>query len=186
LEGLLDPNGRPQGLTPLLVHESRKHVLYRIDSEPPEPSHPLDVLLDGGIVLRGYDLYVSRDVSEEDLARAGVFLYWQATQPISRSYKVFVHLLDAGGNLVTQDDSLPAMWTYRTDDWQVGETVVDFHSLGLPAGRPLSEYTIQVGLYDEATMQRLSLVSPEGTPDGDRVTLTQFSVDSEEKGRRER
>ena len=186
LEGLLDPNSRPPGLTPLLVHESRKYVLYRIESGPPEPAHPLDVQLDGSVALEGYDLYVSHDVYEEDVPRVGLFLYWQATRPVSRSYKVFVHVLDTGGNLVTQDDSLPAVWTYRTDEWQVGEIVVDFHSLALPPSLPSGTYTVQVGMYDEATMQRLPVLSSVGAPEADRVTLTQFAVDSDEKGRRER
>ena len=99
---------------------------------------------------------------------------------------MFVHVLDTGGNLVTQDDSLPAVWTYRTDEWQVGEIVVDFHSLALPPSPPSGTYTVQVGMYDEATMQRLPVLSSVGAPEDDRVTLTQFAVDSDEKGRRER
>jgi hypothetical protein len=40
---------------------------------------------------------------------------------------------------------------FPTGTWQPGDTVVDLHQLSLPPGN----YTLQVGLYELATLQRL-------------------------------
>ena len=182
LAGLLNPESRPQDLTPMLIPDSRKYALYRIEDSAAEPSHTLNAQLDDGIALVGYDLYTTYDAPEEDTLRLGLFLYWQATAPISRSYKVFVHVLDADGRLVTQDDSLPALWTYGTDRWEADEIVIDFHGLLLPPDPQPGAHTIQVGMYDEATTNRLSVLSSAGAPIADQVLLTEFTVAPNEKG----
>ena len=196
LEQLLDPYSRPSGLTPLLIPENREYALYRIESNPPRPAlsvverdaegsaHPLDVHLDDSIVLQGYDLYITRDAPEMVIPRVGVFLYWQATQPISRSYKVFVQILNADGRLIAQDDSVPVSWIYPTDAWEVGEIIVDFHRIALPTDVISGTYTVQAGMYEEQTMQRLSVLSSAGAMVDDKVTLTKITLDaSETEGR---
>jgi hypothetical protein len=180
LEDLLNPNRRPSGLTPLLIPEDREYALYRLESDPPKPAHPLDVQLDDDIALRGYDLYVTRDAPEMVVPRVGVFLYWQATQPISCSYKVFVHVLNADGRLIAQDDSLPVLWTYPTDAWQGGEDVLDFHSIVLPADAIPGTYTVQAGMYEEQTMQRLSVSSSAGAAVDDKAVLTKITLGASE------
>ncbi len=185
LEALLDPSSRPAGLTPLLIPESWKYVLYRIEGDALQPAHALDARLSEGISLTGYDLFTSQDVPKGSIFRVGLFLYWQAAAPISQPYKVFVHVLDASRQLVAQDDGLPAQWTYPTDEWQVGETVVDFHTLVLPPGSRSGTYTIQVGMYDETTMQRLPVLSAPNMSDNDQVTLAPFTVDPSEGGKDE-
>jgi len=186
LERLLNPNSRPPGLTPLLVPEDRAYVLYRVESDPPRPMHSLNVNLDDGITLLGYDLYVTRDAPEMAVPRVGVFLYWRAAQPLSNSYKVFVHVLDSDGQLAAQDDGVPALWTYPTNAWQRDEIVVDFHSIALPTDLLSGACMVQAGMYDEQTMQRLSVLSAVGAPADDKVTLAQLTVDqSEIEGRYE-
>jgi len=180
LQQLLNPYRRPSGLTPLLIPENREYALYRIESNPPKSAHSLDVHLDDGIVLQGYDLYITRDAPEMATPRVGVFLYWQATQPISRSYKVFVQILNADGRLIAQDDSVPVSWTYPTDAWQSGEIVVDFHSIVLSADVVPGTYAVQAGMYDEQTMQRLSVLSSAGAVVDDKVMLTKITLDASE------
>jgi hypothetical protein len=136
----------------------------------------LDIHLAEGIGLLGYDLYIARDAPEIAVPRVGLFLYWQATQPVSHSYKVFVHVMDATGQLAAQDDSVPVLWTYPTNDWHEGEVIIDFHNMVLPALVTPNTYTLQVGMYDEQTMQRLTIISPDGLSMDDRVTLTQLSL----------
>jgi hypothetical protein len=176
LQSLLNPYSRPTRLTPLWIAENGQTVLYRIEPDAPQPTHPLDVLLDEDIALTGYDLYVTQDAPEMDTPRIGLFLYWQATQPISRSYKVFVHVTDANDQLVAQDDSTPALWTHPTANWREGEVIIDFHTISLPAGIAGGTCTLQVGMYDEQTMQRLVTFSPAGGPADDKVTLNQLSL----------
>lgn len=189
LEQLLNPYSRPSGLTPLLIPENQEYALYRIESDSPKSAPPVPpkvggpgggVQLDDSIALQGYDLYITRDAPEMVIPRVGVFLYWQATQPISRSYKVFVQILNADGRLIAQDDSVPVSWTYPTDAWQSGEIVVDFHSIVLPADTIPGTYAVQAGMYDEQTMQRLSVLSSAGVAVDDKVMLTKITLDASE------
>lgn len=186
LSELLNPYTRPSRLTPLRVPEGREYVLYRIESERPRPNHPLEVHLDEGVTLMGYDLYVAYDAPDKVVPRVGIFLYWKTTQGLSNSYKVFVHVLTPEGQLIAQDDSEPALWTYPTEEWEPAEVVVDFHDFTLPNAPVPDTYTLQVGLYDQTTMQRLSVLSPEGDPLDDKITLTPLILDlNETKGGQE-
>jgi hypothetical protein len=89
---------------------------------------------------------------------------------VNRSYKVFVHLMDADGNVVAQHDGVPALWTYRTWEWEPGEIVVDFHPVYLPPEVSTGSYSLFVGLYDEESGMRLSNSKTENTS----VRLTQI------------
>jgi hypothetical protein len=113
----------------------------RIFSAPPV-ANKLDVQFAGLARLLGW----------ADEAQ-GLTLYWQALETGSVSYKVFVHMLDAQGNLIAQHDSLPAGGARITPSWLPGEIVVDSHPLTLAPETAL----IRVGLYDPATGLRLPL-----------------------------
>ncbi len=76
-------------------------------------------------------------------------LDWRADAPLALRYKVFLQLLDAEGQLVTQHDSEPAAGLAPTDAWAPGETVVDRRALMLPEGLVPGRYTMIVGLYTE-------------------------------------
>ncbi len=64
-------------------------------------------------------------------------------------YKVFVHLLNAEGNLVAGDDAAPAQWQRPTTGWVSGEYISDVHVLNLSADLLAGNYTLQVGLYED-------------------------------------
>jgi hypothetical protein len=85
-----------------------------------------------------------------------VTLHWQARQPIPADYQVFVHLLDAEGNLVAQADGQPALWARPTSSWRPEEPIEDRHALWLPADLPPGDYTLLAGLYLPASGERLS------------------------------
>ena len=119
------------------VHD-RPHLWTR-----PEGFVPLEAHFAGVGDLVGYRVEGGRELR--------VVLLWKATDAGEHSYKVFVHLLDAQGHLVTQHDSLPAQGTLPTDVWVPGEYIVDPHPLeGAAQGAVL-----RVGLYDPATGQRV-------------------------------
>lgn len=94
-------------------------------------------------------------------ARAGgacaLTLTWEGEQPVSAGYKVFVHAVDEGGQLVAQHDGIPGSGLRPTDSWQPGVEVQDRHGLLLPATEP-GRLQIRVGLYDPQTGERLPLV----------------------------
>ena len=80
---------------------------------------------------------------------------------------VFVHLLDAGGDVVrTFDHALP-------EAWRVGQTVVDAFALQqslLAPALPAGDYRLTVGLYDGAE-RRWALAT-----DGEEVAKQEYAV----------
>jgi hypothetical protein len=118
------------------------------------PSSPPSMVLDRGfaglIVLAGYDLV------EEP---AGVALYWRPLKRIQEDYTVFVHLLDADGNLVAQMDGPPRQNRYPTSWWAPGEMIIDRRPAPLV---PLGSYRVLVGLYRLADGCRLPLADGSG------------------------
>ncbi|GIK58227.1 MAG: hypothetical protein HND44_11170 [Chloroflexi bacterium] len=75
-----------------------------------------------------------------------ITLLWRAEAPFPGSYRVFVHLLNAQGQIAAQSDAIPAGWTRPTTGWLPGEYILDTHTLRLPSAGP---YTLTVGMYDE-------------------------------------
>ncbi len=57
-----------------------------------------------------------------------------------------------------------------TSLWRPGETLVETVALPLPADLPPGAYTLALGLYDENSMERLTVT---GAPDGpyNQITL---------------
>ncbi|MGC9346963.1 MAG: hypothetical protein ACP5JG_02390 [Anaerolineae bacterium] len=75
-------------------------------------------------------------------------LAWEALTEMERAYRVYTHLLDPAGNLVTQNDGEPAGWTRPTPGWAVDEVVVDPRPLEVPDATLPGTYTIRVGMYE--------------------------------------
>ena len=94
-------------------------------------------------------------------ARAGdvltLVLDWRAAQTPSRRYKVFVHLLDANGQVVAQRDGEPVGDTRMTTMWRVGEIITDNYGVFIEPGTPPGEYKIEIGMYRADTGERLSI-----------------------------
>jgi hypothetical protein len=92
-------------------------------------------------------------------------LLWQALRTPSLDYTVFVHLLDAGDNIVASHDTQPVNNTYPTTIWSPGEHILDPHSLPTPATLPPGPYRLSLGLYYQPTGERLPLHFPDGPQD---------------------
>ncbi|MCJ7550811.1 MAG: hypothetical protein MUQ30_14150 [Anaerolineae bacterium] len=87
-----------------------------------------------------------------------VTLYWEAQGDMggaTEAYFVFVHLLDAGGQLAAQHDGPPVGGRYPPAAWIPGEPVPDSHTLFLDPALPAGTYTLQVGVYTWPTFERL-------------------------------
>jgi hypothetical protein len=142
------------------------------------PQHPLEVSFGEQITLLGFDLAgpagrragdLPAGITGRQSSPIGLSLFWRAEGMPPADYTVFVHLLDAQGNLAGQADSPPAGGAYPTSLWETGETIVDERLLpDLPAGR----YFLQVGLYRADTGERLPAA---GWPAG-AVRLTELEI----------
>jgi len=118
------------------------------------------------IALLGYCLLDST-LSLGQIAR--IDLVWGPTAPIDHRYKVFVHLLNDQGVVVSQHDGEPSAGARPTDAWQPGDQVTDRHGLLLPADLPPGDYQIVVGLYPAEGGDRLPACDP-GSSDASSCT----------------
>ena len=94
-----------------------------------------------------------------------VTLYWEAQGDMgdaTASHFVFVHLLDASGQLAAQHDGPPVGGRYPLAAWVPDEPVPDTHTLFLDPALPAGTYTLQVGVYTWPTFERLPAWDPTG------------------------
>jgi hypothetical protein len=110
-------------------------------------SQPEAVRLGEGVRWRGYDLPVTRVSAGTALP---ITLFWQADAPVTRNWKVFVHLLDERGERVAQVDRVPLEPIYPPVKWRAGQLLADPYELVLPPDLPPGRYQLIFGGYDEA------------------------------------
>jgi len=139
----------------------------------PPVAHPQEATFGKTIRLLGYRLDGESD--GRLIVRPGdtltLTLYWQAIARPERSYTVFTHLLDAGGQIRGQQDSLPGAGTLPTRSWLPGEVLTDTYSLPVALDAPAGEYRLEVGFYEADGGARLPVFDAAGQPAGDRVIL---------------
>jgi hypothetical protein len=116
----------------------------------PAMAQPLAVRFGDVAELRGYA--ISTAAAPRTLQ---VTLYWQALQPTVTSYTVFTHLVTPSGQLAGQHDGLPADGQWPTTAWLPGQVITDTHALTVANGADIDADTLQIGLYDATTQQRL-------------------------------
>ncbi|MBK8987633.1 MAG: hypothetical protein IPM39_16405 [Chloroflexi bacterium] len=112
----------------------------------PTPTYPLTATFGPDIQLLGYDLAAGEPL---DLT-----LYWQTQARTAVPYTVFIHVVDETGAIVAQRDVMPDNGRLPTTCWQPAEFISDGHSLTLD-GLPAGTYSLRLGLYDQATGERL-------------------------------
>jgi len=101
-----------------------------------------------------------------------VRLYWEALQSPEDDYVVFVHFLDAHGELVASHDGPPGR-RGPTRTWLPGMIVPDIHSLSLDPQLPAGIYRLQVGIYRWPDVERLPVWDAGGIEQPDRVLVLQ-------------
>jgi 4-amino-4-deoxy-L-arabinose transferase-like glycosyltransferase len=142
------------------------------DSGEEQASVGLDADFGGQISLVNHSPLPQRISAGEILP---LTLAWQASAQIDRDYKVYVHLVDAQGNVVAQRDSEPVAGWRPTSGWRFGEVVRDRHGLPTTPDVVAGEYRVLVGLYDSEG-QRLPVLDRTGRQLGDGVSLDTVEV----------
>ncbi|MGE5603509.1 MAG: hypothetical protein ACM30E_10680, partial [Nitrososphaerales archaeon] len=140
---------------------------HRMDAAAvvPGSATQFDATFGGVARLVAYD---GLPTAPEPSGTATARLYWQALGSTQVAYTVFVHLVDEQTNaIIGYGDAEPGDGAYPTTGWLKGEYLADAHTVSFTPdsarGRPVR---LEVGLYDPATGQRLTL------PDGaDSVVL---------------
>ncbi|MFC1959638.1 glycosyltransferase family 39 protein [Chloroflexota bacterium] len=96
-----------------------------------------------------------------DVQRLRLILYWQPTTQPEQPLHGFAHLVgptqpDTGGVLWSQDDH-----PVTTDHWQPTAVQRDVYILPVENDFPAGEWQLNIGLYDPATMQRVTVESTD-------------------------
>jgi len=133
-----------------------------------EAQYPLTVNLGGEIMLVGYSLGATMIHPGEPVL---LTLYWQAIGPVTHSYTVFTHVLDAHAQVQSQMDGQPVGGTRPTITWKSGEMIRDNYALLLPEDLAPGSYELEVGMYLWPEMTRLPVLGEAGQVIGDRVLL---------------
>jgi hypothetical protein len=136
--------------------------------EVPPVTHIVEADFDEQVTLLGYDLDLGQ-VEAGDPAK--LTLYWQAQREMETAYKVFVHLLDTNGAIVTQVDQEPQAGEAPITGWLAGEVVVDDIEIAV-TGDMAATQSIAVGLYNPLTGERLAVLNTDGIILGDSVMLS--------------
>jgi hypothetical protein len=139
---------------------------------PVQPGGPAP----GRTIIGGFAEYLGHDVTSLVWYRtdkAFISLYWRPTEeaPPPKDYSVFIHLFDAGGNLIAQWDGEPLMGEYHTRFWRPGETLLDWWEVPIPWDIPTGPVELRIGLYDPLSGERLPIVI-DGQPAGDALTIS--------------
>ncbi|MAT97748.1 MAG: hypothetical protein CL608_11435 [Anaerolineaceae bacterium] len=120
---------------------------WPLETTLPEDSTLVNAQFGDHIRLHSYDL-------STDPAAVELTLYWQAESVPETGWFVFVHLVDAAGEIVVQRDFVPADGLRPTTGWRTGEVIEDVHHLPLPPDLPPGLYTIRVGLFEPDSFAR--------------------------------
>lgn len=137
-------------------------------SPPPDnrtPTHSTAINFGDSITLTGYTL------SPSDNALTLVS-FWQARATPQTDYTLFIHVVDAAGQIVAQADAQPLAGQYPTSLWNPGETVVDEQTIPIPPG----EYQIYVGWYQGDTLARLPISADQVKATDDRLWLETLNL----------
>ncbi len=160
-----------------IIHQNRIHLLTGEDVAtvatlkiplPPTTSQPAQILsADFGDAIHLLGCTLNATVSEMQLS-----LFWQASRPLEADYTVFVHLVDANGNIAAQSDSQPLNGQYPTSIWAAGETVVDERVIPVTPGT----YQIFIGLYRLETGERLPAILNGERAIDDQILIGEMGV----------
>lgn len=102
--------------------------------------------------------------------------YWQCLKTIAAELQVFVHITDAAGQTVAQQDHLPQGGRYRTPQWTAGDLVRERYVLVLPGSLPRGKYRIRAGLFDPLRDRRLPILNPSALDEGDGAKIAEVDV----------
>lgn len=150
-----------------------RFVVYAVPQKPmADIAHLLDARLGDRIRLRGYSL-LSEDVPSGGIVQ--ITLFWEALDAVPERYKVFVHLLDAGGHVVGQRDAEPGGGASLTTTWKVGDRIADNYGVPVPPGTPPGEYRLEIGMYRLDDGARLP-ITVGGAAAGDHLLLDPIRV----------
>ena len=138
-----------------------------------EPDHAFAVRFADQVTLTGYDFaicgrperpctpcvdgrctLVGQQIESQDFATVvepgdvlSYTFYWKALTTLSRNYHSFLHLVDANGQTLVQDDQLAATFASPSRSWDQLSVQPDLYRLTVPPDAPNGLFWPRFGLY---------------------------------------
>lgn len=169
---LIQRNNFPDVMAKLVGKVPPVHVVqingipYALVYQLPYPTQQrLDADFGSTIRLYGYSLDTTAIRSSATLT---LTMQWQARAPINNDYTLFVHMLNAQGQIVAQADVPPGGPKRPTTRWNSYHYINFVFSMPVRADLPAGDYWIAVGLYNPRDSTRLPVTMPQpvtGSPD---------------------
>jgi hypothetical protein len=145
-----------------------QHWAYQGSYMPPSLDNNDTLATFGNTILLRSAALDSRAESKQ----LAITLLWDTVPPVEGDYKVFVHVLDAAGNIAAQTDVRPGNGTLPPGNWLPGvlqDTImVDLSQV------PTGTYRVAIGLYQPVTFERLA---PSGGDETGRLVIGDVEVD---------
>lgn len=136
-----------------------------IDGQTVRPLRPIGVVVrderregtpKGGIE-GSFRPLLEQIVIENEQLEVQVDIIWQVGQSLAGDYQAFFHLSPALELPPIQTDDFPPLGgDFPTSYWQAGDNLHDHAALALPTDIPAGDYLLLIGLYDQATQQRIT------------------------------
>jgi 4-amino-4-deoxy-L-arabinose transferase-like glycosyltransferase len=146
-------------------------VLSQALSTPQPPIHPgraASLRFGDSLEVTGFD--APTDAKAGDVVT--VRWYWKILRPDDRNLTMFNQVLDETGAKRGQLDDRPFAPNY----WPAGTTGVSWFDLRIDSNTQTGPATLDVGVYDPATMGRLPIVDARGKEGGDHLALGPIKV----------
>jgi hypothetical protein len=142
------------------VYRHGDFEIYQVNPSLYQHGLPQASFDNGSIQFEGYfidpaPLYPGPEALEKGW---GLVTAWRLTRPTDKDYTVFIHLVDAEGNIMAQADHQLWAWDVRsegpTTSWTPGLTHLDIVSIPEAALEAKGALTIRLGLWLPDTGQR--------------------------------
>jgi hypothetical protein len=138
-------------------------------------------IFEGGIKLVRAEVGLVRGLPNDWLQ---IDTIWSADQPLANNYTIFIQLLNAQGQLVTQMDRPPLLGLFPTSQWPAptAHGIGDRFFVPLPVEDPVREdlpagdYRLIIGLYHSETLERLNVLETPYESLGDAVVVAEGPV----------
>jgi len=155
-----------------LIYSKNNILLFKKLPELPM-QHATEANFSGQIKLLGYTLK-TEEIKPGDSVQLA--LYWQGLANMETNYIVFTHLTDENERIIGQQDNPPLSGLYPTTEWTPGEKIVDRYKIATGPEIPPGEYSIEIGLYELDSGERLPVLDAMGLPKDSRVILVKVCV----------
>ncbi len=136
------------------------YAAYELNGRVPVAEFSAENNFSNIIELIGYDL------DNATTTQPTLRLHWRVLNTTDRAFTPFIHLIDDTDFRWAQQEFNP----YPSEQWAIGETIIQDVTLNLPAAMPQGEFTAVVGFFDGN--DRLPLIDEAGRFAGNTVQLS--------------